>query len=106
MRTYNFYVYIVTNYNKTVLYTGVTNDLERRLAEHYLKTGGNFSFTAKYKCFYLLWFEHFEYIDWAIRREKEIKGWKREKKVALINEENPDWKFLNSDVMDWPPSDL
>ncbi len=71
----NYYVYTLTNYNKTDLYTGVTNDLERRLNEH--KTGLNKdSFTSKYKCYYLLYFDNFEPIEQAIDREKQIKGWK------------------------------
>jgi putative endonuclease len=57
MRHYNFYTYILTNFNQTVLYTGVTNDLERRLYEHYVGTDQKESFTSKYKCFYLVWFE-------------------------------------------------
>jgi len=103
MRQYNFFTYILTNYTKKVLYTGVTNDLERRLFEHYFGTDQKESFTSKYKCFYLVWFERHQYINHAIEREKEIKGWVRNKKVRLIEEENPDWKFLNSDIMEWPP---
>jgi len=103
MRQYNFFTYILTNYTKKVLYTGVTNDLERRLFEHYFGTDQKESFISKYKCFYLVWFERHQYINHAIEREKEIKGWVRNKKVRLIKEENPDWKFLNSDIMEWPP---
>jgi len=90
MRQYNFFTYILTNYTKKVLYTGVTNDLERRLFEHYFGTDQKESFTSKYKCFYLVWFERHQYINHAIEREKEIKGWVRNKKVRLIEEENPD----------------
>lgn len=103
MRQYNFYTYILTNLNKTVLYTGVTNDLERRLFEHYTGTDNKNSFTHKYKCYYLVWFERYQYIQHAIEREKQIKGWLRIKKNALIEEENPMWKFLNADIMEWPP---
>ncbi|TFF34208.1 GIY-YIG nuclease family protein [Mucilaginibacter psychrotolerans] len=103
MRQYNFYTYILTNYTKTVLYTGVTNDLERRLYEHYLGKGQSDSFTAKYKCFYLVLYERHQYINHAIEREKEIKGWLRAKKIKLIEEENRNWNFLNSEIMDWPP---
>jgi len=103
MPNYNFFTYILTNYNRTVLYTGVTNDLERRLYEHYFGTGNNPNFTAKYKCFYLVWFERHQFIEHAIEREKEIKGWMRSKKVAMIEIENPNWNFLNSTIMDWPP---
>jgi putative endonuclease len=102
MPNYNFFTYILTNLSKTVLYTGVTNDLDRRLYEHYFNEGNN-SFTNKYKCYYLVWFERHQYIEHAIEREKEIKGWSREKKANLIQEENSDWNFLNRDIMEWPP---
>ena len=75
MSDYNFYTYIVTNLTKNVLYTGVTNDLERRLYEHYTGNDSKNSFTYKYKCYYLVWYERHQYIQHAIEREKEIKGW-------------------------------
>ncbi|TSD63990.1 GIY-YIG nuclease family protein [Inquilinus sp. KBS0705] len=103
MTNYNFFTYILTNYNKKVLYTGVTNDLSRRLYEHYFGKNGQSGFTSKYKCFYLIWYERHHYINNAIEREKEIKGWTRIKKVNLIEQENPNWTFLNSDIMEWPP---
>lgn len=103
MRQYNFYTYILTNYTKRVLYTGVTNDLERRLQEHYYGIDKVDSFTTKYKCYHLVWFERHQYVNHAIEREKEIKGWIRTKKIALIEQENPDWRFLNGDIMEWPP---
>ena len=106
MLNYNFYTYILTNYNRKVLYTGVTSDLEGRLCEHYWglnNTGEKISFTTRYKCFYLVWYERHQYIQYAIEREKEIKGWIRSKKVKLIEEENPNWEFLNQTIMDWPP---
>jgi len=96
MRDHNYFVYIVTNKNKTVLYIGVTNDLQRRTYEH--ENGLLPGFTKKYNCHYLIYFEHFQKIDDAIAREKEIKKWRREKKENLINEFNTDWKFLNSEV--------
>ncbi|MES2107164.1 MAG: GIY-YIG nuclease family protein [Bacteroidota bacterium] len=103
MRTYNFYTYILTNSTKKVLYTGVTNNLDRRLYEHYFGLDQKNSFTSKYKCYYLVWFERHQYINNAIARETEIKGWLRIKKEKLIEEENPDWRFLNKDIMEWPP---
>jgi putative endonuclease len=103
MRRYNFYTYILTNYSKTVLYTGVTNDLDRRLCEHYFGTDQPDSFTGKYKCYYLVWFERYQYVNHAIEREKEIKGWTREKKIKLVEEENKEWRFLNGDIVEWPP---
>jgi putative endonuclease len=104
---YHYYVYIITNLNKSVLYTGVTNNLEHRLIEHYLNTLSKQGFTGKYNVCYLLFYEVYQYIDQAIRREKEIKGWTREKKCALINTINPEWNFLNSELFDsWPPKDV
>jgi putative endonuclease len=95
--SHNHFVYILTNYNKSVLYTGVTNDLKRRLFEH--KEGTNpKSFTSKYKCYYLLYWERFQFIEHAIEREKEIKGWKRFKKENLIKELNPNLNFLNDEI--------
>ncbi len=91
-------VYILTNYNKTVLYTGVTNNLEVRILEHYLQAGNSKSFTGKYHVHFLLYFEDYKYINEAIAREKEIKGWTRIKKENLISLMNPEFKFLNVDV--------
>jgi putative endonuclease len=99
-----FYVYIVTNYNRTVLYTGMTNNLEQRLLEHYLDRGNVKTFTGKYHAFYLVYYEKSQYVLNTIAREKEIKGWRRSKKEALINAFNPGWKFLNADIFGkWPP---
>jgi putative endonuclease len=69
MRQYNFYTYILTNFNQTVLYTVVTNDLERRLYEHYFGIEQKDSFTSKYKCFYLVWYERHQYINNAIEEK-------------------------------------
>ena len=95
---HNYYVYILTNKIKTVLYTGVTNDLKNRLYWHKNPEAIEKSFTSRYKCFYLIYFEHFGDIDTAINREKQIKGWTRQKKENLINGFNPDWKFLNEEI--------
>ena len=92
MKIYQYYIYILTNINHTVLYTGVTNDLARRVFEHKKKiTKG---FTSKYNVNKLIYFEVFDFIDLAIRREKQIKGYSRIKKIALINKLNPEWKEL------------
>lgn len=96
---HNYYVYILTNKNKTVLYTGVTNNLKIRIAFH--KENTNISkkaFTLKYKCFYLIYYEHFGEIEQAIMREKRIKGWLRIKKEKLITDFNPSWEFLNNEI--------
>ncbi|MDR1950612.1 MAG: GIY-YIG nuclease family protein [Bacteroidales bacterium] len=92
-----YYIYILTNQTKTVLYVGVTNNLKRRISEHFTgKTLKENHFTAKYKCHYLLYFEEFTDIKQAIAREKELKGWRREKKIMLINTKNPTHEFLNN----------
>lgn len=90
-----YIVYIITNKHKTVLYTGVTNNLSRRLIEHDDNIRlGKTSFAAKYKCKYLLYFEEYEWVQEAIAREKEIKGWIRAKKLNLIRTTNPNFDFL------------
>jgi putative endonuclease len=87
-----YYVYILTNAFNKVLYTGVTNDLERRCYENKQKlTKG---FTQKYNVDKLVYFEKFDFIDLAIAREKQIKGYSRAKKIALINKFNKDLKEL------------
>ena len=96
--THNYFVYILTNKYKTVLYTGVTNNLKRRLYEHEHPIERSRSFASKYNCYYLIYYEHFKYIDQAIAREKELKGWRREKKVTLIDTFNPEWGFMNDEV--------
>ena len=89
-----YYVYILTNYNRTVLYTGVCNNLESRVWQH--KNGINpGSFTRKYHVYLLVWYETHNDINEAIRREKLIKKWKRQWKEELINKENPDWEDLS-----------
>ena len=94
MWNYNYYVYIITNPSKTVLYTGVTNDLPRRMWEHQQNQGLSNSFAGKYHCHHLVWYEWFDDIDSAIAREKEIKKWRRAKKLKLINDMNPEWDFI------------
>ena len=94
-----YYIYILTNYTKTVLYIGVTNNLKRRISEHFIgKILKENHFTAKYKCHYLVYFEEFTDVKQAIAREKELKGWRREKKIELINTKNPKHDFLNDQI--------
>jgi putative endonuclease len=81
-----------------VLYTGVTNNLKERLYLHQHPEPFSKAFTARYKCFYLVYYEHFFDINDAISREKSIKGKTRIKKEQLIHAFNPDWRFLNEDV--------
>ena len=92
---YNFYVYILTNKAKTVLYTGVTNNLRRILEEHNEKLNPN-SFSAKYNLIYLIYYEKYGWIQQAIAREKEIKLLRRDLKLELIKEFNPNMEFLNN----------
>ncbi|WP_370090474.1 GIY-YIG nuclease family protein [Ekhidna sp.] len=92
------YVYIITNKHKTVLYTGVTSNLYARIHEH--KEGLGSAWASKYKCKYLVYFEFHDHIETAIKREKQIKKWKREYKENLINEFNKDWMDLFDQVED------
>lgn len=91
---HTYYIYILTNKTKTVLYTVVTNHLKIRLEQHKESINPN-SFTAKYNVHFLLYYEKFTWIQLAIAREKEIKGWKRDKKMELIKTMNPELNFLN-----------
>ena len=96
MRDHNYFVYMMTNKNKTVLYIGVTSDLQKRVNEHEHSLIDGF--TKKYNCHYLVYYEHFQQVENAIAREKQLKKWRREKKENLIAEFNPEWKFLNEEV--------
>lgn len=87
-----YYVYIMTNKNNTVLYTGVTNDLRRRVYEHKEKLIKGF--TKKYNITKLVYFEVFRDIKNAIRREKQIKAGSRAKKIELVNSRNSGWEDL------------
>ena len=93
-----YYVYILTNKNKTVLYTGVTNDLVRRVYEHKTHADPN-SFTAKYKIDRLVSFEETSDVEAAIEREKQIKSWSRDRKTDLIFKNNPNWVDLYNRIL-------
>ena len=97
MKQHNYYVYIMTNKNNTVLYTGVSNNLRRRVSEHKNKFYPK-SFTARYNINKLVYYEYFNDINLAIAREKQIKGWLRAKKITLIESINKDWKDLSADL--------
>lgn len=99
-RMYTFYVYILTNKSRTVLYTGVTNNLHRRLYQHKTKINPK-SFTAKYNVQFLVYYEKYNLINLAIEREKEIKNWSRIKKFELIRNTNPNLDFLNDLFAHW-----
>ena len=93
MKDYNFYVYILTNWNNEVMYIGMTNNLERRLYEHKNKLVAGF--TRKNNLNKLVNYEHGNDVYTAIAREKEIKKWRREKKNNLVVTMNPTWKDLS-----------
>ena len=96
--THQYFVYITTNKNKTTLYVGVTNDLYTRMQQHLEQSYRGKTFAGKYQCVNLVYWERHNNINHAIEREKEIKGWRREKKEALIATQNPDWHFLNDEL--------
>lgn len=94
--TYKFFVYILTNFNRTVLYIGITSDLQKRIREHRLGKGSKF--TAKYNLKYVIYFEEFCDVYEAIQREKDLKSKSRQKKEAIINQFNPNWDDLSSSI--------
>ncbi len=95
---HQYWVYILSNKTRNVLYIGVTNDLYRRFFEH--KNGVVSGFTKTYKCHYLVYYEAFTNIEEAIAREKTLKGWRREKKEDLIRSLNPYLKDL-AETLRW-----
>jgi len=95
MKEHIYFVYILSNKHNNVIYTGVTNNLERRMLEH--KSKFNTGFSAKYNCDKLVYFEEFQWIEEAIAREKQIKAGSRLKKMNLINSINPSWDDLSID---------
>jgi len=90
----NYFTYITTNPEKTTLYVGMTNDLVIRIQQHFENRGSRKTFAGRYYCYNLIYWERFDTPAHAIEREKEIKKWRREKKVALINAVNPNWNTL------------
>jgi putative endonuclease len=107
MKQHEYYFYITTNPNRTVLYIGITNNIGRRLVEHYANRGKKDTFAGRYYCYCLVYLEIYQYIDSAIDRETEVKDWRRELKENLIQEFNPIWKFLNAEWCgEWPPKEI
>ena len=94
----NYYVYILTNNHKNVIYTGVTNDLIKRVYEHknHLDKG---SYTDRYNAEDLVYFESTTDVTAAIEREKQIKGWNRKRKDKLVTSKNPDWVDLYETIL-------
>jgi putative endonuclease len=89
---YNYYIYLLTNKYNTVIYTGMTNDLLRRVAQH--KSKRTPGFTSRYNVTKLVYYEHFGLVENAIAREKQIKAGSRKKKEQLIEPVNPEWRDL------------
>ncbi len=87
-----YYIYMMSNKKNGVIYTGITNDLKRRISEH--KEGLSPGFTRKYHAKSLVYFEDFDSNSQAIEREKQLKNWKRQWKIDLIEENNPEWDDL------------
>jgi putative endonuclease len=94
MRDRCYYTYIMASRSR-ILYVGITGNIERRIREH--KASNSKSFTAKYSCERLVWFERHDSPSAAISREKELKGWRRARKIELIHRENPTWIDLSED---------
>ena len=92
---HQYFTYLVTNNKEGTLYIGVTNDLERRMYEH--KNKSVEGFTSKYNLNKLMYFEQFQYVNDAIRREKQLKNWNRQWEIELIEKDNPDWNDLSFD---------
>ncbi len=90
----NYFVYILTNKSRT-FYVGMTNNLERRMSEHKQKLVDGF--TKKYNITLLVYYETYPDVNAAIAHEKQVKDWRREKKIALIESQNPEWKDLSAD---------
>ena len=95
-KEYKFYIYILINYPKTVLYVGFTNNIIRRIIEH--KNDLGCKFTRRYKLKYLIYFEECENVYSMMEREKEIKKWRREKKINLIKSINPNLNDITSNL--------
>lgn len=91
------YVYILTNKRNGTLYIGVTSNLPQRIGQH--RTGTVEGFAKKYGLTTLVWFEHFDDLQDARRRELQMKGWKRAWKIALIETLNPDWRDLSANLV-------
>ena len=92
-----YYVYILANKTRDVIYIGVTNDLMRRLNEH--RSGQIEGFTKKYHVNVLVCFEQYSEVNYAIAREKQLKGWSRAKKDLLVESKNPTWRDLGNELI-------
>ena len=102
MQERSYFTYIMASRSRT-LYVGVTSDLHKRAFQHKWKEHAGF--TARYNCDRLVWFERHQSVQNAIAREKELKGWRRSKKIALIESTNPAWIDLSREWYDREPAD-
>ena len=100
MKEFHFYVYIMANKRNGTIYVGVTNDIVRRVIEHKNHTFP-YSFTARYNCDKLVFFEDFQYANRAIEREKQLKSGSRKQKIDLIESINPEWCDLYAENLFW-----
>lgn len=105
MENQNYFVYIATNQMKNVLSTGVTDNIEQRLKEHYFNREQLQTFEGSYACYGMVYYECYSNLNKAVEREKTIKGWAKQKKEALVKIENPMFRFLNKTIMQWPPNE-
>ena len=103
MHERSYFTYIMASRSHT-LYIGVTGNLQKRVFQHKWKEQEGF--TARYNCDRLVWFERYQDVTEAIGREKELKGWRRSKKIALIESANPAWIDLSRDWYDYEPADF
>jgi putative endonuclease len=97
-----YYVYVLTSVNRKVMYIGVTNSLENRLAQHRNGTGG--AFTSRHRVNVLVHAEEYKYVEDAIAREKQLKGWSRAKKDSLVTSANPSWADIMETLVTIDPS--
>lgn len=93
-RNHKYWVYIITNKPEGVLYIGVTGNIDKRMVQH--SEGKGSAFTKRYNLKQLVHLEEFQYINDAIKREKQLKSWRRQWKIDLIKKENPDWDDLRN----------
>jgi putative endonuclease len=104
MRDHTYFVYILTNASRRSLYIGVTNSLKTRIRQH--KEKAHEGFSAHYNVDRLVYFEAFQYIQAAIAREKQLKGWTRAKKIALIQTRNPQFRDLSAEWFKEHPAEV
>jgi putative endonuclease len=102
MQEHYYFTYIMASRSHT-LYIGVTGDLQKRVFQHKWKE--HEGFTARYNCDRLVWFEQHQVVQIAIKREKQLKGWRRSRKIALIESANPAWTDLSRHWYEYEPAD-